>query len=66
MNERESLEKFGVFHPFDVLSRSTSGPGFELFQQFGPARCEWQLLQQMRRKLGQQNLGSWVLPLCES
>lgn len=30
------------------------GPSFELFQQFGPARCEWQLLQQMRRKLGQQ------------
>lgn len=37
--------------------------GFELFQQFAnqrgqTARCEWQLLQHMRSKLGQQNL-SW-------
>lgn len=31
------------------------GPSFELFQQFGAtARCEWQLLQQMRRKLGRE------------
>jgi len=35
------------------------GPSFELFQQFAnqrgqTARCEWQLLQHMRSKLGQQ------------
>jgi len=28
------------------------GPSARLFQRFGPAQCEWQLLRQMRRRLG--------------